>query len=122
MSNKWKFYITSGAAFNAVGWSNYDRHFYAVDDLHNTNDLLGGRAPATKDTQHAGILNGEPVRDNFYITAALGAGMEIDINEKTSFFTQPKFTYYLLPGNIGLGPNNDHFNTISVDLGLRFKL
>lgn len=117
MSNRWNFYIMTGANFNTVAWSNYGRYTYDI-----SNGTASNRPLKDIDNQKAGIFFGESLKDNFYMTASLGLGMEVNINEKASFFTQPKYTYYLLPGNVGLGPNNDQFNTLSVDLGLRFKM
>jgi hypothetical protein len=122
MSNKWNLYIVTGANFSTVAWSNYGRYTYEISNGSSPQGITAGRPLKSINNQKAGIFFGESLRDNFYMTASLGIGMEVDINKRTSFFTQPKFTYYLLPGNVGLGPNNDQFNTISIDLGLRFKM
>ncbi len=120
-SNPVNFYISTGANLNAVAWSNYSRYTYQVKEETNLVDVLEGRQPKDVVSKNAGFFNDETIGENFFITAHLGFGMESRINEKTSFFLQPKYTFYLMPGTTGLGPNNDQFNSLSFDLGLRYK-
>ncbi len=120
-SPTWKFYATGGATTNLVAWSNYDRAKYDVEDLKDP-DAIASRPPAEVDIQNAGILNGEAFKDNFYITADLGFGVERSLGKSTAIFAQPVFSYHLIPSTNGLGPNKDRFNALSLNFGLRKNL
>ncbi len=120
-TNKWKFYASVGGAFNVVAWSDYNRHKIKVVGSRNPNQVVeDDRLVKKLSVRNAGVFFGETLKNNYYVTANVGLGVERRLDEKTSFFVQPSFSYYLMPSNNGLGPNKDRFNTLSVDMGMKF--
>ncbi len=118
--SKWKFYAMAGGAMNVVGWSNVNQKTVEANGSRNPN-LIAEDTQAKKYTfKKSGVFFGESLKNNYYITANLGVGVERRLNTNTSVFFQPKFSYYLMPSDNGLGPNKDRFNTMSVDLGFKY--
>ncbi len=117
---KWKFYASVGGTFNTVAWSDYNRYKMRVTGSRNPDNILESKGVKKQSVQTAGFFDNESLKDNYFLSANLGIGVERKVDEKTSFFVQPNFSYYIMPADNGLGPNKDRINTLSVDIGLKY--
>jgi len=111
---KLKFYANAGISANVALANNFvrDEYYPLIDPLEprlaSTNLIKGG------------LLNGESLNKNLYITTNIGAGMEYALSNKHSVFVQGAYQQYL--GNKGLGPKNDKINSFAINAGARVTL
>lgn len=111
---KLKFYANAGVSANVALANNFvrDEYYPLIDPLEprlaSTNLIKGG------------LLNGESLNKNLYITTNVGAGMEYALSNKHSIFVQGAYQQYL--SDKGLGPKNDKINSFAINAGARVTL
>lgn len=67
-----------------------------------------------------GLFDGGAVRDNFYMTANLGLGLERYVSPRWSLYLQPNYQHFFL--SEGIGANKDRLNSFTFHLGTRVSL
>lgn len=67
-----------------------------------------------------GLFDGGALRDNFYMTANLGFGVERYVSPRWSVFFQPNYQHFFLSD--GVGANKDKLYTFSLYLGTKVSL
>lgn len=111
---KWHFYAVGGASLNVL----------ALNHFNVTTTSLGSEPPTTADlrkysesSSYDGLFEGGNFQTNSYLTANVGMGIERYLNAQWSIFMQP--IYQRLIFQKGFGPNNDRFNTLSIQVGAK---
>ena len=77
-------------------------------------------SPAQRQALHKGYFEGGGLKENTFLTANLGIGVERYLSPRWSIFFQPNYQHQLF--SKGFGPNEDRFNTLSTFLGVRATL
>lgn len=73
-------------------------------------------------TQHLpnGFMEGGHIRDNFYLTANIGLGVERYVSPRWSLFLQPNYQHQFFTGSIGV--NSERFYNFSFQFGTKVGL
>lgn len=69
-----------------------------------------------------GLLAGDRVKDDYFISAGFGFGIEKVVFKNTSVFLQPSYHRHILADDIGIGPNKDKIHTSSLQFGVKTVL
>ena len=112
-NNKWRFYAIGGASINILALNHFN---------HSTTAVGGGpptiaAVPREKAPTYNGILDGGSFGSNSYYTANVGMGVEHNLTSRWSIFMQPIYQHLFYQK--GFGPNNDRFNTLSIQIGAK---
>ena len=76
------------------------------------------RSPNIPETsKYDGLFEGGNLVDNRFYTANIGLGLERYLTPRWSVFVQPVYQYQFIKD--GIGPNNDRFHTMSIQLGAK---
>ncbi len=85
------------------------------------------RAPITEQStianaaaNYRGIFEGGNFRENSYLSANLGFGLERKFTYRWSLFVQPIYKHYILFE--GIGPNQDRIHSGSIRFGAKVKI
>ncbi|MBK7476731.1 MAG: hypothetical protein IPI11_12235 [Haliscomenobacter sp.] len=118
--DKWRAYVTGGASLQIAMEANYF-----------ISPPITLPPPATqtpvieseiRSLTNSGLLEGGPFKENSYVTANLGFGVEHFVSERWSIFTQPTYHQSIGYFSNGLGPNRDRIHTLSLWTGIRVRL
>ena len=117
--NKLHVYLAGGLAINSVMYSEY-----TYDDQLKRGDprsdyALNRAARYRQSDFHKGLLDGGHFKHNLYLTAQAGIGIEKRINRMKIFF-DAMYKKNLL--STRLGPRNVQLNSISLNVGTRYKI
>lgn len=125
--NRLSFFTNIGATLHTALITNFDRTLKVFDSnsslVTNPSNLdleSASRSKFDQKTYHSGILEGGNLKHNTYVTADLGIGIEYALSHRLSLFAAPKYQHYF--NKNGLGPNNDRFNSLSLNFGARTTL
>lgn len=114
-------YALIGGSINLATHANYQREEYFVSLRQpipsdaNINFSEESRLDQKRFTD--GLLQGGKFSENHYLSFNGGLGVDYQLNKNWRLFAQT--TYYLNFLETKLGPNNDHINTTSLQLGIR---
>ena len=118
--DKWRAYLTGGASLQLAMEANYF-----------ISPPITLPPPATqtpvieseiRNLTNGGLLEGGPFKENSYVTANLGFGVERFVSGRWSVFTQPTYHQSIGYFSNGLGPNRDRIHTLSLWTGIRVRL
>ncbi len=104
-SKNWHSYTTFGTSANFIVAADYNKDNLSVD---YTLDAKSSQ----------GLVQGGSFKDNFYLTANVGIGLERKLTDKVNLFIQPTLKYPLMKS----GPNNDRSGSFSLSMGARASL
>ncbi|MEM9821738.1 MAG: hypothetical protein AAF985_11725 [Bacteroidota bacterium] len=112
-NSKWHFYAVGGASINILALNHFNHSTSAVG--------IGAPPPAVspreKEPTYDGVFEGGDFRVNSYYTANVGMGVERNLTSRWSIFMQPVYQHMFY--RKGFGPNNDRFNTLSIQFGAK---
>ena len=121
---KWRFYATAGMSANFVTSTIYEFE-YEKQALNLLPPSEGSSPEDNKSIRQekefpSGLADGGHLRDNFYMSANLGLGMERYLSPKWTVFFQPNYQHFIT--SKGIGTNMDKIYTTSFHLGTKFNL
>lgn len=123
-NGNWRLYGGFGVAGHFITSSIYEfRYTYTpAFNLLVPNPPSEEETPSIKEEKEfpKGLFDGGSFKDNFYLTANLGVGIERYFYGRTSIFLQPNYQHYLMEK--GIGTNKDKIYTFSLFLGIRLSL
>ena len=122
-SGKWQWYSLLGLSAKIAVVNNYDFKsqpisFKAMQINHNIQDVEEEHESPAK--PYAGIFEGGTWRNNFFLSANLGLGMERYLSPRWSIFVQPIYQHSIYQK--GLGPKKDRIHNMSIYLGTKARL
>lgn len=122
---KWRVYASTGLSVNLLLTP-----VYQISEMRTAlvatipSAPPGGGEPdkslKNKTEFPTGILAGGSLRENSYMTAQFGLGIERSVGNRWSVFAQPNYQHYLSKN--GLKPFKDKFYTLSLSLGTRVTI
>ncbi len=118
-NGKWHLYGQLGAALNVVLRAEYDlAEIASAISRSKVNDVTTSRISQI-DFNH-GVLAGDGLKSNNYLSLNMGAGAERYISPSWSIFVQPDFHFHFSGNRIG--PTEDRINTLNLSFGARKSL
>ncbi len=120
VKRKWRMYSLTGVSINMALQNNYN---FQLEDQENTASRsisLDESEIANEASLYKGILEGGGFRENSYLTANLGFGVERKFTYRWSLFLQPIYRRHFLID--GIGPNEDRIHSSSVRFGAKVKI
>lgn len=116
LKDKWRVYGLFGSSLHAAVQANYYKKYSAPQKP-------GSPAPPPS-YRHlpGGLFENGSFKENSFLTANLGLGVESYFTENTSLFIQPTQYLPLQYFNVGLGPKKETFRTLSIFAGIKIKL
>ncbi len=116
--DKWRAYVTGGASLQIALGANYFISPPITLPVASQTPVVEGEL----EKPAGGWLEGGSFKENSYITANVGLGLERFVSERWSVFAQP--TYHQSIGYFanGLGPNLDRIHTLSLWTGIRVRV
>ncbi len=115
---KWHFYTQAGASLNMILRAEYD--FAETVSNGRWTGSNASTARISRIDYNNGILAGDGLKENRYLTINMGTGLEYYLSPRWSIFLQPDFHYHFSGNRIG--PNQDRINTLSLAFGVRASL
>ena len=121
---KWRMYATLGSSANFVTSTVYE-----IDREEQALSLSAPPETTVADDQKSistdlglpsGLADGGHLRDNFYMSANIGLGLERYLSPKWTVFFQPNYQHFIM--SKGIGTNMDKIYTTSFHLGTKFNL
>ncbi len=119
----WRLYGHVGASMHFITSSVYEIQYKYTPAFINP----GATAPGSETQSFLkgkefpkGLADGGRLKDNLYLTANIGFGVERYVTPNWSLFFQPNYQHYL--NSSGIGTNKDRFYTFSVQLGAKVSL
>lgn len=120
LKRKWRIYSLTGVSINMALQNNYN---FQLEDQENTASRsisLNESEIASEALLYKGILEGGGFRENSYLTANLGFGVERKFTYRWSLFLQPVYRRHFLID--GIGPNEDRIHSSSIRFGAKVKI
>jgi len=120
VKRKWRMYSLTGVSINMALQNNFN---YQLEDQENTASRsisLDESEIANEASLYKGILESGGFRENSYLTANLGFGVERKFTYRWSLFLQPMYRRHFLID--GIGPNEDRIHSSSVRFGAKVKI
>ena len=115
---KWHLYAMGGASVNLVVIDHYNVTTTPVGTPSPRPSSSNTRSPNIPETsKYDGLFEGGNLVDNRFYTANIGLGLERYLTPRWSVFVQPVYQYQFIKD--GIGPNNDRFHTMSIQLGAK---
>jgi hypothetical protein len=116
--DKWRAYVSGGASLQIALGANYFISPPITLPAAGQTPVVEGEL----EKPAGGWFEGGSFRENSYITANIGLGLERFVSERWSVFAQP--TYHQSIGYFanGLGPNLDRIHTLSLWTGIRVRV
>ena len=131
-THRWRFYTRFGVALNAI-FESKEELFVETTNTNitttapNTTNNYGQYEPNVypkgileKGFFKDGIWLNGGFRENTYLTANAGLGVEYQLTHKTDIYLQPTFDYHI--SKRGIGTLDDRINSFSVQGGVKIKL
>lgn len=116
--DKWRSYITMGGSLQVAFEANY-----FVSPPTFLPPPIGQTDPGeSKFKRTEGWFEGGSFKENSYVTANLGLGLERYFSERWGLFFQPTYHQSIGYFSNGLGPNRDRIHTMSLWTGVRVRL
>lgn len=123
-SNNYSLYALAGMEFNIIADSEF-----IIQDSPVGNPF--GPAPASKNSVNEntllsqkefnqGILSGGSLKENLFASASVGFGLNMNMSSKAGIFIEPRYSHFI--SSKGIGPNEDKFHGLSIDLGVKYLL
>lgn len=123
LKRKWRMYSLTGVSLNMALQNNFDYQL----DIDNQNTASRSPTPikerskiAIQAAESQGFFEGGSFRENSYLTANLGFGLERKFTYRWSLYFQPVYQHHFLFE--GIGPNKDRINSGSLRLGAKVKI
>jgi len=116
---KWHLYAMGGASVNLVVIDHYNVTTTTVGTTSVPRPTSSStRSPNIPETsKYDGLFEGGQLVDNRFYTANIGLGLERYLTPRWSIFVQPVYQYQFVKD--GIGPNDDRFHTMSIQLGAK---
>lgn len=122
-TGKWHFYANMGVSANFITST-----IYEIDHERQALSLIPPSMGSPDDEKSikdeidftSGLVDGGELRDNFYMSANIGIGIERYLSPKWTLFLQPNYQHFFMSN--GIGANMDKIYTTSFHLGTRFDL
>jgi len=124
----WNFYAMAGTSLNVAVQATYywDAEYSSrpqPGSSQSPQEIINEESTYNNKKRFSnGWFEGGTFLENRYYTANLGLGMERQLTSKWSVFAQSSYHHTLTGTGLGLGPNKDRLNTISVSVGARATL
>ncbi len=115
---KWHLYAQTGAALNVILRAEYDLAEVSSISRSKVNDITTSRI--SQIDFNNGLLAGDGLKANRYLSISMGAGAERYISPSWSIFVQPDFHFHFSGNRIG--PTEDRINTLNLSFGARKSL
>ncbi len=113
----WGSYIMVGAAMNFIVNAAYDIPTVLVEGRPSPDRYTPVRPRLEEKEFTEGLFNGDALKDNYFVTAGFGIGIEKKIFHNTSLYVQPSYQRHLFTP--GIGPKNDKIHTSSLQFGIK---
>ncbi|HMR88424.1 MAG TPA: hypothetical protein PKD51_09725 [Saprospiraceae bacterium] len=113
----WGSYIMVGAAMNFIVNAAYDIPVVLVEGRPSPDRYTPVRPRLEEKEFTEGLFNGAALKDNYFVTAGFGIGIEKKIFHNTSLYVQPSYQRHLFTP--GIGPKNDKIHTSSLQFGIK---
>ena len=107
--DSWRFYVLAGGTVHVAVSANY---YY---------DNIGTPNPKVLEPNR-GWFDGGTFRENSYMTANVGVGLERFMSPRWSLFAQPTYHHAINLVNHGMGPSRDRISTMSIYTGVRIRV
>ncbi|MCO6491811.1 MAG: hypothetical protein J5I98_25575 [Phaeodactylibacter sp.] len=127
----WRAYALAGASLQVA----FQRNYYVTEapqfDFLPMRPPSSPPPPAPSNEEPAidrirksglGWFEGGTFEENAYLTGNVGLGLERYINSHWSLFVQPTYQHSLQYFRVGLGPNADQINSLSVLFGAKVRV
>lgn len=118
VNNKWRSYFLAGASLQMA----YEANYYIIHPsyLPASVAITTSNASNFKNLE-GGVFQNGSFKENSYITANLGFGVERFVSERWSIFTQPTYQQTIGHFGDGFGPYRDRISTLSLWTGVRIR-
>ena len=117
---KWRMYSLTGVSINMALQNNFNFQLEDQEQTSSRSISLNESEIASEASLYKGILEGGGFRENSYLTANLGFGVERKFTYRWSLFLQPIYRRHFLID--GIGPNEDRVHSSSVRFGAKVKI
>ncbi len=118
---KWHTYVSVGASVNAAAQTNYDLQ---VAETQGNNVRASAQSidyrGAVATTYKEGVLQGGNLKDNYYLTANAGVGVEYKVGNRWSVYGHAEYQHPI--GAQSLGLNQDRISTLALSVGAKARL
>ena len=119
-NDRWRSYFVVGSALQVATDATY-----FITSLHLPNATTAP-LPEPNSSQinntPQGFLQGGSLRQNGFVTANFGLGIERIVSNRISLFVQPTYQHSIGYFSGGFGPDRDRINTMSIWMGVRVKV
>lgn len=121
---RWIPYMKMGIGLNLATNANYQREEYIlslsapIPSDANINYSQEAKLDEKRFTD--GLFEGGKFSENSYLSANGGLGVDFRLSPDWRIFAQGSYQYNFLEQK--LGPNNDHINTITLQMGVRHQI
>lgn len=119
-NDRWRGYFVMGSALQVATDATY-----FITSLHLPNTVTAP-LPEPNNSQinntQKGLLQGGSLRQNGFVTANFGVGLERILSDRISLFAQPTYQHSIGYFSGGFGPDHDRINTMSIWMGVRVKV
>ncbi|MEY3051491.1 MAG: hypothetical protein RLY31_1276 [Bacteroidota bacterium] len=124
----WRFYGSFGASGYLVTSSVYEIDHRKILAVKAPNGPPAAEEALLEDNSSIrteqdlpdGLVDGGRLRNNFYLTANLGFGVERFVTPRWTLFVQPEYQHFLHAE--GIGVNRERFYTLSFNMGTKVSL
>nr|MBS0036649.1 outer membrane beta-barrel protein [Saprospiraceae bacterium] len=114
-------YFKMGVGLNLATHANYQRDeykFLLAIRLPGNAEINLQEEPRLNEKKFTdGLLQGGSFQENHYLSLNTGLGLDYSLSKQWRLFTQVGYNFNALEKK--LGPNEDHINTVSLQLGFR---
>lgn len=114
-------YVKLGVGLNLATHANYQREeykFLLALMLPGDAEINLQEEPRLNEKKFTdGLLQGGSFQENHYLSLNTGLGLDYSLSKQWRLFTQVGYNFNALEKK--LGPNEDHINTLSLQLGFR---
>lgn len=127
--DKFAVYASAGVSANIIGDAQYDvldaplgrtQPALPPSVSPDRNPEISTEAKLSEKEFSRGIFHGGTLSDNLYATASVGIGLSRRITDIASIYIDPSYSHFISPN--GIGPNEDKLHSVSVNIGMKFRL
>jgi len=121
VKRKWRMYSLTGVSVNMALQNNFNFQLEDQEPRTSSRSIsLNDSEIANEASLYKGFLEGGGFRENSYLTANFGFGLERKFTYRWSLFLQPIYRHHFLIE--GIGPNKDRINSGSIRFGAKVKI
>ncbi len=120
VKRKWRMYGLTGVSINMALQNNFNFQLENQEQTSSRSISLNESEIASEALLYKGIIEGGGFRENSYLTANLGFGIERKFTYRWSLFLQPIYRRHFLIE--GIGPNEDRIHSSSLRFGAKVKI